>query len=278
MSHNIHAQSPDEIMFAGDWHGYTQQAINVVIAAHERGIEHIIHAGDFGVWRDNNHQKFLKRLNKTAEHFGVHIYFVDGNHEDFPHLYSYPLAEDGTRTVRSHIHHLPRGFRWEWNTIRYMAMGGAYSVDRKWRTEGFSWFPEEEISDDDVKNAIADPSTVDVLISHDSPTGAPNPVTDNPHRQAEGIRNFGEYAISQAELHRNQLLRVTNVVDPVIIVHGHYHMPGQKQYKRPLTGTLCDVISLDEGGAQLHNHTVALTLTDLLLIKQDNRVDTHQQA
>lgn len=271
---NIHEQEPDEVMFAGDWHAYTDQATRVVASAHQAGIKHIIQAGDFGIWRDRHSVKFVKNLNAFAGQYGVHIYFVDGNHEDHPFLRQFPQNEDGTLRVQEHISYLPRGFRWEWNTVRYMAMGGAYSVDRQWRDIGYSWFPEEEISDDEVKQAIQDPTPVDVLISHDSPTGAPNPVTDDPYTQAVGIRNFGEYAIQQAELHRNQLLRVTNVVDPVLIIHGHYHKPGQKQYRRPATGTLCDVVSLDEGSAQLHNHTITITLSELLLIKQDNRVDT----
>lgn len=276
MTHNIHEQAPDDIVFAGDWHGYAQQAQNVLFAARDKDIHHVIQVGDFGVWRDEMHQKFLHRVNEAAKLFDIHIYFVDGNHEDFPHLYSYPLAEDGTRTVRSNIHHLPRGFRWNWLGVDFLAMGGAYSVDRKWRTEGHSWFREETISDDDVRNAFLNERNTrggrtDVLVSHDSPAGAPNPVTDKPARQAEGIRMFGEGAIYEANLHRHALKAVTDLADPALIVHGHYHAHDQRSYIREFTGNRCDVISLDEGGASLHKHTITASLNELQLLKEENR-------
>lgn len=275
MTHNIHEQTPDQIAFAGDWHGYAQQAQNVLMAARDKEIKHVIQVGDFGVWRDNNHQKFLKRVNETAKMFDIHIYFVDGNHEDFPHLYSYPLAEDGTRTVRSNIHHLPRGFRWNWEGVDFLAMGGAYSVDRKWRTLGHSWFEEELISEDDIRNAflphLASGVRTDVLVSHDSPAGAPNPVTDDPARQAEGIRSFGQHAIYEANLHRQVLKSITDIADPALIVHGHYHRHGQKQYVREHTQNLCDVISLDEGAASLYKHTVTVMMNELQLLAHENR-------
>jgi len=270
VSHNIHEQTPDAIVFAGDWHGYALQAQNVLHAARDQDIHHVIQAGDFGMWNDNNHQRFLKRVNETAKLYDIHIYFVDGNHEDFPYLYSFPLEEDGTRRVRSNIHHLPRGFRWNWLGVDFLAMGGAYSVDRKWRTLNSSYFEEELITDEDILNAVKG-GRADVMISHDSPAGAPNPVTDDPIRQAEGIRQFGQHAIYQANLHRQRLKTVTDLTDPALIVHGHYHAHGQKQYTREHTRNRCDVIALDEGGASLYKHTVTTTLNELQLIATENR-------
>lgn len=270
MTHNIHEQEPDEICFAGDWHGFTDQAQKVMIAAHERGVRHIIQVGDFGFWRSS--ERFLRRIQKLAQKYDQYVYFVDGNHEDFPYLYTFPVTEHGTREILPRIHHLPRGFHWEWNGIDYMAMGGAYSVDKKWRTPGYDWFRQEEITDEDVLVVANDLHDVDVLVTHDSPLGAPNPVTDDPERQAHGIRMFGQDAIYEAEQHRLQLKKVTDLADPVLIVHGHYHAAGQGRYRQKRTGTLTDVVSLDEGAAKLTEHTLFITLADLHVIKDDNRV------
>lgn len=258
---SIHEQHPDDILFAGDWHGYASQAQNVLIHASENDIHHVIQVGDFGMWRGNNTEKYLKRLQATCERFDIQLYFVDG-----------------TRHIRKNIHHLPRGFRWEWDGIRYLAMGGAYSVDRKWRELGTSYFLEEEIGNDDFKALYASSlkagsSQVDVLVTHDSPHLAPNPITDNPRKQEEGIRAFGAEAIAAAGEHRKVLQLVTELVNPVLIVHGHYHAHGQGRYTQPI-GTLTDVVSLDEGSVS-HNrmwkHTLHVTLSDLHILKDDNR-------
>jgi hypothetical protein len=41
----------------------------------------------------------------------------------------------------------------EWNGVFYVA--GADSIDKKWRTPGKSWWPDEELSQDELTKAIA---------------------------------------------------------------------------------------------------------------------------
>lgn len=268
----IQDQIPNSIMFAGDWHANIQQAQNVLINAANRDIHHVIQVGDFGIWKDS--EKFLYRLQKTCERYDIQLYFVDGNHEHFPLLYGYPLAEDGTRTVRPNIHHLPRGLRWEWDGIKFLALGGAYSVDRAQRTLGISWFKEEEVSDEDILKAINYPNPqTDVLVMHDSPGGAPNPVVDDPRRAIQGVHWFGKESIDAANKHREKLQIVPLLTDPVLIVHGHYHNPAQATYRRSTNGTRTDVISLDQGSTsqKLHEHTLTVTMSDLHILRKDNR-------
>lgn len=267
---NIHEQIPVALGFAGDWHGRSNDALDSLNHFKSQGVKHVLHTGDFGFWTDQSTNLFLKRINLFLKDNDMLLYFVDGNHEHHTHLLSLPLQEDGTRRIRSHIYHLPRGFRWEWSTIDFLAMGGAYSVDRKWRTLGESYFDEELISDQDI--LAANPTqTTDVLLSHDSPAGAPNPVTDNPVKQFEGIRFFGQSAITTANLHREQLKVLTDTVDPVFIAHGHYHEYQFKSYVRKATGTECHVLSLADGAQILPKTCHVMTIDKLFYLKQMNR-------
>jgi hypothetical protein len=87
----------------------------------------ILQLGDFGYTLD---AAFMRRVERTLARTGLHLVFVDGNHEAFTYLYRYPIGGNGLRTLTPHIHQLPRGFRWTWAGVRFLALGGAYSVDR----------------------------------------------------------------------------------------------------------------------------------------------------
>lgn len=266
--HNIHEETPTNIIFAGDWHGSLYQAESVVKYAAANNVTHIIQVGDFGVWRGDD--MFLNALNALLLKYNIFLYWVDGNHEDFPRLYAYPVQSTGTREIRTNIHHLPRGFRFTWDTVRFLAMGGAYSVDKDMRTTGRDHWDEELITPEDI--LAAGTEKTDVLITHDSPQDAPNPITDDPHRQADGIKWFGAHNIFNANLHRRVLQEVSDNTDPTLIVHGHYHSPQNKAYTRAATNTRCYVHSLDQGGAgwaQLPKHAAIYTL-DLLKEIRDN--------
>src|SRR4051812_6589522 len=64
--------------------------------------------------------------------------------------------------------------------MRFVALGGAYSVDKQWRVNeerkrrapGTLWFPEEEMTDTEFYRHLAGPSPVDVLLAHDKPRAA----------------------------------------------------------------------------------------------------------
>src|SRR5690606_22311304 len=117
--------------------------------------------------------------------------------------------DTGMRPIRHNIFHLPRGFRFTIHGVRFLALGGAYSVDRRWRKLNKDYWLEEEVTEADIANTLLpeDPTT-DVLLMHDSPFPAPNPITDNPVRQAEGMRAWGYEAIKAATKHRSWLTPV----------------------------------------------------------------------
>ncbi len=76
----------------------------------------------------------------------VTVLFVDGNHENFEQLNSYAVEIwNGGKVhfIESNIIHLMRGQVFEIDGKKFFTFGGAYSVDKMYRTEGITWFPEE---------------------------------------------------------------------------------------------------------------------------------------
>lgn len=101
------------------------------------------------------------------------ILFVDGNHENFPAIYSYPEEEwNGGRIhrIRKNIIHLCRGQVFEINGIKLFAFGGGYSLDKESRVEGRTWWPEKmptlEEYDEGKVNLEKHNWEVDCIITH----------------------------------------------------------------------------------------------------------------
>ena len=250
-----------EILFAGDWHGHFTQASNAISHAIQTGIKTVIQLGDFGIWHDD--RKFLDKLDhRLLAPNGIKLYFVDGNHEDFPRLHEYPLAPDGTRPVRSCISHLPRGLRLDWDGLNVLALGGAPSIDRKHRRTGYSWWPEELLTDEDIAKAI-DGGPADIMLCHDSPSTAPNTVTDDPYLQHLAVRDFGGDMVDYCQAHRSRLAEVTDVVQPRILLHGHYHRHMAGTYRHTGSEKVNLVYGLDQGSARLAQTTRKFTTDEV---------------
>jgi hypothetical protein len=211
---------PGRIVVAGDWHANTRWAEHVIAKAGEllkdEALKIILHLGDFGIWRDA--EGYIDRVSRALEDAGVVIWFIDGNHEDFPFLKILRGDRWGIASIDRlwRIFHIPRGQRWYWYDKTWLAIGGAVSVDRACRTEGTSWFPEEAITEEQATRAIAD-GHADVLVSHDCPSGVP--ITFPPPPRA-----WSQWDLDNSELHRQRLQRIVDAVKPSHVMHGHLHM------------------------------------------------------
>lgn len=117
----------------------------------------ILVCGDFGVgfwnvryWSEETFYDFLSEQDYT-------ILFIDGNHENFDKLNSYPVeiwCGGKVHKIRNNVIHLMRGevYCIEGNAI--FVLGGGYSIDKYRRREGVSWWPQEMPSADEYRNAL----------------------------------------------------------------------------------------------------------------------------
>ncbi len=246
---------PNRIALAGDWHMNTDYACRAIRYAADQGAEAVVHLGDYGFTFDAGFVRALERQLKAVK---LPLLFVDGNHEDFDYLLSRPVGADGLRRISGHVAHLPRGFRWEWAGVRFLAMGGAHSVDRPWRTSGVSWWPEETITVRQAEDA-AEAGPADVLIAHDCPAGVVIPGIDD----RTGPPPFPAAEIARSQEHRELLRALTDVVQPSVVWHGHYHV----QYRQTVDLGYGPVVvnGLDCDGSDLAANVAVVDVVDLLV-------------
>ncbi|MDI9590249.1 MAG: ROK family protein [Acidobacteriota bacterium] len=144
-----------------------------------RRSDFLVICGDFGlVWTDPptlEEKFFLDWLDSRP----WTTLFIDGNHENYALLDSFPTCEwRGGKVSRipgtSHIIHLLRGQVYEMGKFgRWFCMGGAASHDVGGRVEGLSWWPREMPSQQEYAEALANLERVgwevDYVFTHEVP-------------------------------------------------------------------------------------------------------------
>lgn len=238
-----------KLLLAGDTHGDTSHFRYLIQTAQGLGISEIVQVGDFGFGWGQPGVVYLNKINKWADEAGIRITFIVGNHEDHPRLLrkhgpdspSFYESEEGFWRVRSNIWHIPNGHFWNWNGLQFGAAGGAYSVDKPWRTEGISWWPEEEMTwaetDDMIKRGKQLPR-LDVLLTHDK------------LRRAE-INNDRKELFPASWANQERMQLIADELHPILNVHGHFHERHQTQV-RLHGGDYCRVLGLDSNPHNQH--------------------------
>lgn len=253
-----------KIAFAGDWHANRIYARKAIQFAAKNDAEYILHVGDFGFWPDyRGNDPFVNNVQKVAEDNGVQVLFVDGNHENHDMLRAVTVDQgvvDEPVKIQENVYYLPRSLRFFLDGVSFMALGGAHSIDRDARVEGFDWFPDEKLSIVDCYRACVG-GVVDVMITHDCPAGVDIP----------SLRKTA-YMVSQKDAdatdnHRALLRNVVDVVKPKLLVHGHYH----EFYGRILDGDgygyKTRVIGLDCDGSPLNHNIIVVDTEDLRVVE-----------
>ncbi len=132
--------------------------------------DYVIIAGDFGaIWSKDTLDENLNYYSKLP----FSILFVDGNHENFDILNSYPVEiwnGGKVHKIRPDIIHLMRGQVFEIEGKTFFTFGGATSLDDYMREEGISWWkqeiPTDEELDEGLNNLKRYNNKVDYVITH----------------------------------------------------------------------------------------------------------------
>jgi predicted phosphodiesterase len=170
------------VYITGDTHGERGRFLYTDTPFEQKASEGdtLIICGDFGYIFDNSPAErefldvFVKKPYVTC--------FVDGNHENFDVLNSYPVEQCFGGDVhvikrdeagKPKLVHLMRGQVFEIEGKKIFAFGGAYSIDKPCRAVGRSWWPEEMPNDSEYKIAIDNLKKydfkVDYIITHTAP-------------------------------------------------------------------------------------------------------------
>lgn len=180
------------IIIAGDIHG-VWGPLNSLI--YRTNVEIILQCGDFGWWPkfhdttqiwsgeyedisdeiigDPFQRMMAKRVPKTWDQFGlnnkdVKIYWCDGNHEDHWDLISERNYMKAPCEMMPNVYYMKRGSVLQLPDKRnVLFIGGGDSIDKNMRSIGVDWFPEELISQRDIRD-LPD-IKIDIVISHTCP-------------------------------------------------------------------------------------------------------------
>lgn len=145
--------------------------------------DYLIICGDFGlVWdktpRENYWQRWLSDKNFTT-------LWVDGNHENFDYLHTFPLTEKFgglVREITPSIYHLDRGQVLTIDGSKIFVMGGATSHDKWHRKEHISWWSDELPSTQEMERGIKALENVswdvDYVITHCAPKSIQRMIAD----------------------------------------------------------------------------------------------------
>lgn len=139
--------------------------------------DYVIIVGDFG-FIFNNTQTDEERywLNWLKEKPWTTL-FIDGNHDNHTKLALLDRVEmfgDKVGYVNDSVFYLRRGIVYTIANKAFFCLGGAFSVDQAHRTEGISWWKEEEPNYVESKRAYDSLDKaiwkVDYILTHDAPS------------------------------------------------------------------------------------------------------------
>jgi predicted phosphodiesterase len=234
--------TPQKILFAGDTHGNFNQIMWLLQKASHEKADAIFVLGDFGIWDHLDGGEFTDLCSRDSKRTGIPIYFLPGNHENYDLLEVYeetcPRDDDDFVILKPGVLYSPRAHRWTWNDVRFLSLGGAYSVDKHWRVEQdrttlfmaemhdragrrlksrekyalrngqLSWWHQEEITEEE-RDRAAEGGEVDVMLTHDKPY--------------ESSPKWNRKDIPECEPNQKKIQYVVGKTSPSLLLHGHLH-------------------------------------------------------
>ena len=186
------------IFITGDTHADVQRFSTLCFPEQKEMTknDYVIICGDFGLVFDQTETKEEKYWLDWLENKPFTTLFVDGNHENFDRLNSYPVEKwhgGKVHKIRPSVIHLMRGEIFEINGKEIFAFGGASSHDisdgildkdkdvakikewnkdryKQFRVNHVSWWKEELPSDAEMENGLTNLAkhnySVDFVITH----------------------------------------------------------------------------------------------------------------
>jgi Icc-related predicted phosphoesterase len=222
------------ILFAGDTHGNNRHIAYLFETAKREGCDTIFQVGDFGYWpHDDRGLLFLCNVDAHIQDTGIQFYWIDGNHDNHDAIAAMPVSDDGLRylTMDGGLVHVPRGASLYIDNLLIMGYGGAFSIDRKYRTLGESYWEGETIDWHDCLLAghRMRQQKPDVLVTHDAPAGFP-------------LGNVYKGEFRETTASRSALRTLMLTVEPRRVICGHWHERKTAQ----VDGYRIDVLDCDQ--------------------------------
>lgn len=213
------------IYVTGDTHG-DQIMWDTCITSFLKPGDTLIISGDFGIgffngkyWSEETFFDYLEEQEYT-------VLFCDGNHENFDKLKQYSEVKwhgGKVHMIRSNVIHLIRGEVYDIDGKKIFVMGGGYSLDKEFRTLGYTWWSEEMPSDEEYRKASENlrknAYKVDYILTHT----APRDTVEYMSCLGKGIKN-----VIEEELPLTEYLKwIETVTEYEKWYFGHFHIDNE---------------------------------------------------
>lgn len=185
-----------KVRFIGDVHGKFKRYREII-----RDIPASIQVGDMGVgFKALRGGEIVDLANPPFDAMseGDHL-FIRGNH-------------DNPEVCKKHQFHIPDG---TYLDNKIFCLGGAVSIDRQWRTEGLDWWPDEELSNEELDRLVHKYFSIkpDIVVTHDCPESIANQI----------MGAFNKVKIEDGSRTRQALEIMFHKHQPKLWVFGHWH-------------------------------------------------------
>lgn len=160
-------------------HNLTQQGIQIPSKD-----DKLIILGDFGlpfITPENMKPHTLQVYQECMDFldkYPCQVLWIDGNHDNHDFWAKQPITHmyDGKVQIHplsSNVIHLMRGQVYDIDNTSVFTLGGASSIDKCLRIEGYSWWEQEEVSNKECEEALNNlhkyNNEVDIILTHTMP-------------------------------------------------------------------------------------------------------------
>ncbi len=186
------------VYVTGDMHGDINRFDDPALKKLKKG-DILIICGDFGFLWDSGARE-AKALRKLARK-KYDICFIDGTHENFDLLNSYPVKQWNSGSVHEiapNIRHLMRGQIFTIDNMTYFTFGGGESPDIDIRFEMNSWSKNEFPTGEEMINGAnlleMRDCKVDFILTHEPPVKAKSflMLKDGENASVNGLNTYFE--------------------------------------------------------------------------------------
>lgn len=191
------------IRFIGDVHGKFNRYRSMI----KNSPHPTIQVGDFGVGFRNRNGKYTEQPDDKLTELmssGGHTY-IRGNHDNPDWCKGDPLCIlDGATHGNM------------------MFVGGAVSIDKPYRIEGQSWWPEEELTKAELDAIVETYSQVkpQIMVTHECPERVAVQIVQSLSMRSHPVKLEEKWASRS----RAAFERMMEIHQPRIWIHGHWHV------------------------------------------------------
>lgn len=188
------SMTQNQVRFIGDVHGKWSRYSKLI-----EEVPRSIQVGDFGVGFRSRIKSGCTEPPQESMSKGDHK-FIRGNH-------------DNPEYCRGHACWIPDGAVLDG---KIFCVGGAYSIDKHYRTEGIDWWPDEELSYKELCEMldIYEKVRPQVVVSHEAPECMVNKMCSvGGFRKLDIPSPTRKVFDNMLEIHR-----------PELWIHGHWHV------------------------------------------------------